>query len=155
MKHWLVQSLAPFATVAVVVGIAAFCGCEKKPEVYTSRGKDPEYQKTLVQAHAQQSATAKTRNRIVTQMEELVARARAALPKDATDEQVKQELESNPEKYPGWKALSSALVKANAELEKQMRTARATVRARILKEANDRKAVAEGRAAEKASTAAE
>ena len=62
----------------------------------------------------------------VAQMEELVARARAALPKDATDEQVKQELESNPEKYPGWKALSSALVKANAELEKQMGTARAT-----------------------------
>ena len=58
-------------------------------------------------------------------------------------------------KYPGWKALSSALVKTNAELEKQMGNARATVRARILKEANDRKAVAEGRAAEKTSTAAE
>lgn len=151
MRNWLVQSIAPFATVAMIVGSMAFSGCERKPEVYQNRGNDPEYQKTLKGAHAQQTAVAKTRHRIAAQMQELVDRARAALPKDATDEQVRAELESNPGKYPGWKALSSALAKANADLEKKMGDARATVRARILKEANDRRAVAEGRASEKAS----
>ena len=159
MKHWLVQSLAPFATVAVAVGIAALCGCEKKPhekkpEVYTVRGEDPVYQKTLHETHARQNEQAAVRNRIEPQLKELVARARAALPKDATDEQVRAELEAHPERYPGWKALSSALSKANANLEQEMARARATVRARILKEAADRRAVAEGRAVDKSSAAA-
>ena len=154
MKKWLEENIVPFATVTMMIACVALCGCERKPEVYTSRGEDPEYRKALEESHARQNATAKTRNRIVTQMEELVARARATLPKDATDEQVKAELESNPGKYPGWKALSAALAKANADLERQMGNVRATVRARILKEASDRKAVAEGRAAEKASAAA-
>ena len=154
MKHWLVQSLAPFATVAVVVGIAAFCGCEKKPEVYTARGEDPVYRKTLHETRMRQNEQAAVRARIEPQLKELVARARAALPKDATDEQVRAELEANPEKYPGWKALSDALAKANANLEQEMARARATVRARILKEAADRRAVAEGRATDKSSAAA-
>ena len=96
MKHWLVQSLAPFATVAVVVGIAAFCGCEKKPEVYTARGEDPVYRKTLHETRTRQNEQAAVRARIEPQLKELVARARAALPKDATDEQVRAELEANP-----------------------------------------------------------
>lgn len=154
MKHWLVQSLAPFATVAVVVGIAAFCGCEKKPEVYTVRGEDPVYRKTLHETRTRQNEQAAVRARIEPQLKELIARARAALPKDATDEQVRAELEANPEKYPGWKALSSALAKTNANLEQEMARARATVRARILKEAADRRAVAEGRATDKSSAAA-
>ncbi len=159
MKHWLVQSLAPFATVAVVVGIAAFCGCEKKPcekkpEVYTVRGEDPVYQNALRETRMRQNEQAAVRARIEPQLQELVARARAALPKDATDEQVRAELEAHPERYPGWKALSSALVKANAKLEQEMARARATVRARILKEAADRRAVAEGRATDKSSAAA-
>lgn len=154
MKHWLVQSLAPFATVAVVVGIAAFCGCEKKPEVYTVRGEDPVYRKTLHETRMRQNEQAAVRARIEPQLKELVARARAALPKDATDEQVRAELEAHPEKYPGWKALSDALAKANANLEQEMARARATVRARILKEAADRRAVAEGRATDKSSAAA-
>ena len=154
MRNWLVQSIAPFATVAMILGSAAFCGCEKKPDVYTERGKDPVYQKTLQESHVNQNKITKVRESIASQMEELVARARAALPAGATDDQVRRELESNPAKDPGWKALSSALAKANADLEKQMGNARATVRARILKEAADRKAVAEGRAVEKASPAA-
>lgn len=154
MKHWLVQSLAPFATVAVAVGIAALCGCEKKPEVYTVRGEDPVYQNALRETHARQNEQAAVRNRIEPQLKELVARARAALPKDATDEQVRAELEAHPEKYPGWKALSGALAKTNANLEREMACARATVRARILKEAADRRAVAEGRATDKSSAAA-
>lgn len=154
MKHWLVQSLAPFATVAVVVGIAAFCGCEKKPEVYTVRGEDPVYRKTLHETRTRQNEQAAVRARIEPQLKELIARARAALPKDATDEQVRAELEAHPERYPGWKALSGALAKANANLEQEMARARATVRARILKEAADCRAVAEGRATDKSSAAA-
>ena len=154
MKHWLVQSLAPFATVAAAVGIAAFCGCEKKPEVYTTRGEDPVYQKELRATRVRQNEQAAVRARIEPQLQELVARARAALPEDATDEQVRAELEAHPEKYPGWKALSEALAKTTANLEREMARARATVRARILKEAADRRAVAEGRATDKSSAAA-
>lgn len=154
MKNWLVQSHAPFATVTLVLGIAALCGCEKKAEVYTTRGDDPAYRQSLRESRERQSEKAAVRARIVPQMEELVARARAALPAEATDAQIRAELESNPGKYPGWKALSAALAKVNAELKGEMGNARAIVRARILKEAADRKAVAEGRAVEKASPAA-
>lgn len=112
------------------------------------------YRKTLHETRTRQNEQAAVRARIEPQLKELVARARAALPKDATDEQVRAELEANPEKYPGWKALSDALAKANANLEQEMARARATVRARILKEAADRRAVAEGRATDKSSAAA-
>lgn len=124
-------------------------GCEKKPEVVVERSEDPVYQKELASAVTERSRAAGAREKIARQMEELVARARAALPQGSTDEQVKAELEGNPEKYPGWKALSEALVKANARLDETAAKARDTVRARILKEAADQKAVAEGRATAK------
>lgn len=124
-------------------------GCEKKPEVVVQRSQDPVYQKALADTVAQRNRAAGARVKIAQQMEELVARARAALPKDASDEQVKAELEGHPEKYPGWKALSEALLKANAKLDKAAADARDTVRARILQEVADQKAVAEGRATAK------
>ena len=154
MNNWLVQSIAPLATVAMMFGLTALCGCEKKAEVYTTRGEDPSYQEALKQARVQQNAKSAVRARVVSQMQELIERARAALPKGASDEQVRAEIEGNPEKYPGWKALSAALTKANAGIEKEMAGARDVVRARILKEAADRKAVAEGRAVEKKSPTA-
>ncbi len=153
MQKCLKQSIAPFATVAMTLVFAAFVGCEKKPEVYTTRGEDPAYQAALRESRARQNEKAGVRARLVTQMQELVTRARAALPKDATEEQVRAELEGNPQKYPGWKALSAALTKTDAEFQAEMAKARDTVRARILKEAADRKAVAEGRAAEKKAAA--
>lgn len=149
MKQWLAKSVAPLLAGTAVCGFAVLCGCEKKREVYTVRGKDPAYQKELHATTARQNAKAAVLARLEPQLESLVARARDALPKGATDEAVRAELDAHPEKYPGWKALSAAKAKANADLEREMARARATVRARILKEAADRKAVAEGRAAEK------
>ena len=154
MNNWLVQSIAPLATVAMMFGLTALCGCEKKAEVYTKRGEDPSYQEALKQIRVRQNAKAAERARIVSQMQELVDRACAALPKGASDEQVRAEIEGNPEKYPGWKALSAALTKANAGIEKEMAEARSAVRARILKEVADRKSVTEGRAVGKKSSAA-
>lgn len=162
MKQRLVQSLAPFAAAAV--GLAALCGCEKKPaekktdekkpEVYMVRGEDPAYQKVLLETRARQNRHAAARARVVPRMEALVARARAALPEGATEDAVRAELEAHPEKYLGWTELSAALTNANAQLEREMARARATVRARILKEAADRTAVKEGRATAKKTPAA-
>ena len=153
MKRWLEQSIAPLATVAMVFGLVALIGCEKKPEVYTNRTGDPAYLNDLRQVRARQNEKAAVRQRLVKQVEELVARARASLPQGATDEQVKAELVGNPQKYPGWSALSAALAKADAELRREMGNAREIVRRRISKEMADRKAVAEGRAVAKRPTA--
>ncbi len=149
MQKQLVQSIAPFATVAMMFVLASFTGCEKKPEVYTTRGDDPAYREALGQTRARQNDKAAVRARVVSQMQALEARARAALPMDATVEQVRAELEGNPQKYPGWKALSAALTTVDADLQAEMAKARNTVRARILKERAAQKAVAEGRAVEK------
>ncbi len=142
MRKQFGQSIAPFATVAMMIVLTAFVGCEKKSEVYATRGDDPAYRKALKETRVRQGEKVGVRDRVVSQMQELVARARAALPKNATDEQVKAELDGNPQKYPGWKALSAALAKTDADLEAEMAKARNTVRARILKEAADRKAAA-------------
>ncbi|MGN0847891.1 MAG: hypothetical protein ACI4RA_10980 [Kiritimatiellia bacterium] len=148
------QSIAPFATVAMMLVFTAFTGCEKKPEVYTTRGADPQYKEALRQTRIRQNEKGDVRVRVVAQMKELAERARAALPQGATDEQIKAELEGNPQKYPGWSALSAALAKTDAELKAEMANARKTVRERIFKEAADRKAVAEGRAVAKEPAAA-
>ena len=161
MKNWLAQKSAARLACALTLALAALCGCEKKPvdgqqpadaakpEVYTTRGHDPAYTNALHASRVSQHREAAVQARIRPQMEALIARARAALPQGATDDQVRAELENNPAKYPGWKALSDALAKANARLEAEMAHARETVRRRIFQEVADRKAVAEGRATPK------
>ncbi len=149
MRKQIGQSIVPFATVAMVLVLTAFTGCERKPEVYTARGNDPAYKEALKEMRTRQNKKVVVRDRIVSQMEELIAYARRALPQGATDEQVRAELEGNPQKYPAWASLTNALAKANGELAGEMARTRDVVRARILKEAVDRKSVAEGRAVEK------
>ena len=137
MKNWLVQSIAPLATVAMMVGYATLCGCDKKPDkpdAALARANDPVYQKALQQTVSKQTGIVARRERIIKEMQTFVSKARAALPKDATDVQVKAELDNNPKKYPGWDMLSEAIKKANTDLENEMTNARNTVRARILKE---------------------
>ena len=158
MKNWLAQKSAARLACALTLALAALCGCEKKPadgqkpadtakpEVYTSRSQDPAYTNALRTARGKQDEQAAVQAKLRPQLEALIARARAALPQNATDDQVRTELENNPAKYPGWKALSAALAKSNARLEDAMAKTRETVRRRILQEAADRKAVAEGRA---------
>ncbi len=125
---------------------AVLAGCEKKREVYAVRGQDPAYQQELKGVADQKKRTARSYATLAAQMERLRARARAALPAGATDEQVEAELNANPAKYPGWKTLSAAFAEVKADTEKELADARRIVRRRIEKEAADRKAVAEGKA---------
>lgn len=125
---------------------AAVCGCERgevssapagvaKPAV--SRTDDPVYQKALKDSGRDQRSLAQMRVQVVAQMEGLIRRARAALPKDATDAQVKDELIRYPEKYVGWRDLSRRLDELDAAMKKELDEVRARVRTRIQAEQND------------------
>ena len=136
---------------AVLCACACFVGCERKEAVspeppapaasnapakqVASRLDDAAYQAQVTNHIAAQRRTNVARDRIFAQMEQLRERARKALQKGATEEQVTAELESNPRKYPGWRELVTALEK-NAEANKRNHAAaQATVRRRILREA--------------------
>jgi hypothetical protein len=76
----------------------------------------------------------KARNETVSAMKALIAKARAALPAGASDEDVKAELEGHPEKYPEWKGLYEQVLRDNAAIEGSLKDAQSRVRARIMKE---------------------
>ena len=140
---------------AVLCVCACLVGCERKDATHSappaseakpaatsvvSRANDAAYQ-----AQVKGFATAdlnihRTRAKIEARIEQLRARAKAALPADATDEQVAAELENNPGKYPAWRELDAARKANLAEEEKNRAAAQSAVRQRILRE------VAEGRA---------
>jgi len=61
-------------------------------------------------------------NEIRVKLEALVAQARAALPEGASDEQIRTELDGNPEKYPEWSKLF-AQAEELAARDKKSRTA--------------------------------
>ena len=98
------------------------------------RTKDPAYRQELLDILKNRKPLVKARNETVSEMEELIAKARAALPAGATDEEVKAELDGHPEKYPEWKGLYERIVKENAAIEGSLKDAQSRVRARILKE---------------------
>ena len=110
--------------------------------VVTNRMMDAAYRKALDQNRQEQGKAAFARNQIVEKMEALVAQARAALPAGADSQAVKAELAKNPE----WQALEAQNARAVTEIDKTLAEARETVRKRLLAEARDVKAVAEGRA---------
>ncbi len=147
MEKKRLQILAPLAAVACLLAFAAFEGCERKPEVNVSRGSDPAYTKELKEQAAQQARTAAALAKITRQMDMLKARARRALGENATDEQIKAELDGNPAKYAGWRQLTIAYAKANARAEKELADVRGIVRRRIEKEAADQRTVAAGKTA--------
>ena len=131
--------------VAAMAFLVAVCGCERnavapKDSAETNvvrRAKDPEYQKALKDAQARRREIAKERSRVLDDMKELVEKARAALPKGATDAQVKAELEGQPQKYPEWQDLVRRLREAEAKGKKDLSDARGMVRERILREQAD------------------
>lgn len=101
------------------------------------RAHDPVYTQALHKVQTQRRALASRRWEIVSQMEALVARARKALPPDATEEQVRAELLNNPRKYPGWRELSRMLSEHNAKAAKDLEDARRLVARRIMQETKD------------------
>lgn len=133
---------APLFAVPLVLLLLCFCGCEdKKPEVSEgpARMQDAQYLKQLDEVRAGVKSVARTSNSVKAEMRKVIAQARANLPKDATDEQIKAELENHPEKYPAWKELVAKNDSVNAEIEKKAEDAQKIVRARILKELAEQK----------------
>lgn len=124
---------------------AAGCGCEKEhaPEPAqpaakpVSRMDDPAYREQLKGLVAKQKPVAKDLAEIDDRMNLERKRARAALGKDATDEQVLAELESNPVKYPEWKHLQGRRNAAQKALAANRAEARRAVIARIAQEQSE------------------
>ncbi len=131
--------------VAAMTFLVAVCGCERdavapKGSAETNavrRAKDPEYQKALKDVQTRRRDIAKERTKVLDEMRELAEKVRAALPKGATDAQVRAELEGNPQKYPEWQDLVRRLREVEAKAKKDLSDARAMVRERILREQAD------------------
>ena len=136
---------------AVLCACACLVGCERKETVspepsasavsnaaakqVVSRADDAAYQAGLKDHIAAQQRTSVERERILARMAQLRARAKKALPANATDAQVTAELENNPRKYPGWSELVMTLEKNAEENNRNNAAAQAMVRRRILREA--------------------
>jgi len=150
MRRRLKQGRIAPRVAAVVLLLAAVCGCEKetvppkekasppssekKVPAPLSRTQDPAYTQALHAVRAKRGEVAAERYKVVAQMEKVIARARAALPAGATDEQVREELLGNPKKYPQWQALTRMLNERNAAAESELKDARRLVMARIRQE---------------------
>ncbi len=129
---WIAVLLALAALAAVVVALCVR-GCRRGPDGY-DRTKDPEYVNELKGVIEARKPLVKARNETVSAMKALIAKARAALPAGASDEDVKAELEGHPEKYPEWKGLYEQVLRDNAAIEGSLKDAQSRVRARIMKE---------------------
>ena len=123
-------ALAALAAVAVV--LLWLRGCSRPAE--DDRTKDSAYIQSLKDVREAQKPLVRARNQTVSEMEEVIARARQALPDGATDEAVKAELDGHPEKYPEWKGLNERIAADNAAIEGNLKDAQARVRARIMKQ---------------------
>lgn len=128
--------------------VAFLTGCDKGPArepaaapLVVDRMKDPVYTNALVTSRKEQVALVKRAEPVRQQMEIFRKKARAALPKDATEEQVLEELDLHPSKYPGWRELKESAEKLEADLKKEQQAVRELIRARIQKETADKKAV--------------
>lgn len=120
------------------------------PGVVTNRMQDASYREELKQNMKEQRSRAKDRNEVVDRMTVLIAEARTKLPAGADDAAVKAELAKNAE----WRDLEAKNQQLVGEIDKTLARARETVRQRMLQEAQDAKAVAEGKAQPVGETAA-
>ena len=143
----MATKLSRFAWIAVIAALLAtglqivLCmrGCAGRPaSPGYERTKDPAYGQELKDVMKARKPLVKARSETVSEMEAVIAKARAALPQGATDEEVKAELDGNPEKYPEWKGLNEKIAKDNAAIEDSLKDAQSRVRARILKELGPR-----------------
>ena len=127
-------ALFALAALAVAALVAFLClrGCASKAP--DDRTTDAAYAQELKDVMAARKPLVRARHQTVAEMEAVIARARQALPADATDEAVKAELEGHPDKYPEWKALNARIAGDNAAIEDSLRDAQARVRARIQKQ---------------------
>ena len=129
----IIAWIALAALAAAVVALLCMRGCSRRP-AGDDRTKDPEYIQSLKDVRAAQKPLVRARHKTVSEMEAIIAKARQALPSEASDEAVKAELEGHPEKYPEWKGLNERIAADNAAIEGNLKDAQARVRARILKQ---------------------
>ena len=127
---WIAVALA-LAVLAVVV---ALCVRGRRSAQQYDRTQDPAYTHELKDVLEARKPLVKARNQTVSEMKDVIAKARAALPAGASDEEVKAELDGHPEKYPEWKGISEKIVQDNAAIEGSLKDAQSRIRARIMKE---------------------
>ncbi len=128
---WIAVALA----VVVLAVVVALCVCGRRGgSAGYDRTQDPEYANELKNVIEARKPLVKARNETVSGMKALIAKARAALPAGASDEDVKAELEGHPEKYPEWKGLYEQVLRDNAAIEGSLKDAQSRIRARIMKE---------------------
>ena len=132
---WIAVALA-MVVLAVVVALCVR-GCRGGSAGY-DRTQDSAYEQELKDVLKARKPLVRARNATVSEMESIIAKARAALPAGATDEDVKAELDGHPEKYPEWKGLSEKIVQDNAAIEGSLKDAQSRIRARIMKELGSR-----------------
>ena len=131
---WIAVALA----VVVLAVVVALCVRGRRSAQPYDRTQDPAYAHELKDVMEARKPLVKARNQTVSEMRALIAKARAALPADATDEAVKAELDGHPEKYPEWKGLSEQILRDNAAIEGSLKDAQSRIRARIMKELGPR-----------------
>ena len=136
-----------------ILFFAGGCGCGKNeppkpatskedlPTVVTNRMADPTYLQEMEAIRRKQNQLAQERGKVVMQMEQKVAAAKAKLPK-ATDAEIRAELEKDPE----WKTLEKENEKRIQKIQADWAEARMAGRARLAKERDALRAVSEGRA---------
>ena len=128
---WIAVALA--MVVLAVVVVLCVRGC-RGGAADDDRTQDPAYTQELKDVLEARKPLVKARNETVSAMKALIAKARAALPAGASDEDVKAELEGHPKKYPEWKGLYEQVLRDNAAIEGSLKDAQSRVRARIMKE---------------------
>jgi len=133
--------------------LVALCGCDKAPEPTAAPGsavvverpvsdrmQDAVYTNALMKSRGEIVDRARRGALVRNQLAALEARARKALAKDATEEQVQAELTGHPERYPGWRELKNAVARLDDDLKRQRDGIAKTIRERVNREAADRAA---------------
>lgn len=126
----LLVCLAGMLTVLSITGIPGCRGGEKAPAEGAPKTEArnvpffqrQEFRDELVKKHRERIENVVIPyNEVRVKLEALIDRARAALPEGANEEQIKIELDGNPEKYPEWTKLYAQATEL-AERDRKTRT---------------------------------
>lgn len=136
-------------TLIVVACVSLFLtGCGKRQEsraveqVYTNRANDKAYIASLMTNRQQQVKEGHLRVEISRKMTQCVARVRATLPAEATEESLQKALADDAE----WKALDAQAKEAEAAAAATLKQAEDLIRKRKQEELQANQAVAQGKA---------
>lgn len=144
---WLGKAKLILLSTLILLIMAS--GCKRRErsaasleQVVTNRANDKVYIDSLIGNHAEQSTKRAALATVTSRMTTLVERVRGTLPEGADQMALEEALASSEE----WQQLVESEKSARAEADKVYETGKEMIRQRMLKEAEDRKAVSEGRA---------